>query len=85
MLRTTKSFTVDDVTYFKENLLLWAQQFDTAIWLDSNKYQQQYSSFDCALAAEEFTSIITDYSNAFDKLKEYQSTTKDYIFGFRRK
>ncbi|WP_296633640.1 aminodeoxychorismate synthase component I [Polaribacter sp.] len=82
MLRTTKSFTVDDVADFKENLLLWAQQFDTAIWLDSNKYQQQYSSFDCALATEEFTSIKTDYSNAFNKLKEYQNTTKDFIFGY---
>ncbi|APZ46144.1 aminodeoxychorismate synthase component I [Polaribacter reichenbachii] len=82
MQRTKQSFTVDNIENFKEQLLLWAQQFETAIWLDSNNYKQQYSSFDCILAVEEFTSIKTDYFNAFDKLEEYQSTTKDYIFGY---
>jgi para-aminobenzoate synthetase component 1 len=62
--------------------LFWAQQFETAIWLDSNNYKQQYASFDAALAVEEFTSIKTDYINAFEKLKEYQTITKDYIFGY---
>lgn len=82
MQRTIKSFSIKNVPKFKEHLLLWAQQFETAIWLDSNNYKQQYSSFDCALAVEEFTSIKTDYFNAFDKLEEYQTTTKDYIFGY---
>ncbi len=82
MQRTTKTFTVDNVSKFKEQLLLWAQQFDTVLWLDSNNYNQQYSSFEGALAVEEFTSIKTDYFNAFEKLKEYQTTTKDYIFGY---
>lgn len=82
MQRTIKSFSIDNVQEFKEQLLLWSQQFETAIWLDSNNYKQQYSSFNCALAVEEFTSIKTDYLNAFDKLKEYQTITKDYIFGY---
>jgi len=82
MQRTILSFTVDDIIEFKNNLLSWSQQFDTAIWLDSNQYNQKYSNFNCALAADEFTSIKTDYYNAFEKLKEYQSITKDYIFGY---
>ena len=82
MQRTIRTFSVDDVIRFKQHLLSWSQQFETALWLDSNKYEQQYSNFDCALAAEEFTSIKTDYTNAFDKLKEYQTLTKDYIFGY---
>jgi para-aminobenzoate synthetase component 1 len=82
MQRTIKIFTVDNVLKFKEHLLLWAQQFETIVWLDSNYYKQQYSTFDAALAVEEFTSIKTDYYNAFEKLKEYQTITKDYIFGY---
>lgn len=82
MQRTIQSFSIKNVKTFKEHLLLWSQQFETAIWLDSNNYKQQYSSFDAALAVEEFTSIKTDYSNAFEKLKEYQTITKDYIFGY---
>jgi para-aminobenzoate synthetase component 1 len=82
MQRTTKTFSVDNIAKFKEQILLWAQQFETVLWLDSNNYKQQYSSFDCCLAVEEFTSIKTDYLNAFEKLKEYQTITKDYIFGY---
>ncbi len=82
MQRTSKTFSVDDIAKFKAQLLLWAQQFETVLWLDSNNYKQQYSSFDGALAVEEFTSIKTDYDNAFEKLKEYQTITKDYIFGY---
>lgn len=82
MQRTIFSFSIDNIQHFKKQLLLWSQKFDTAIFLDSNNYQQQYSSFDCALAVDEFTAIKTDYHNAFEKLQEYQNNTKDYIFGY---
>ncbi|QNM84705.1 anthranilate synthase component I family protein [Polaribacter pectinis] len=82
MQRTLRTFSVDKIEGFKQNLLNWSQQFETIVWLDSNNYNQQYSNFDCALATDEFTSIKTDYFNAFDKLKEYQTITKDYIFGY---
>ena len=82
MQRTIKTFLVEDVQKLKDQLLVWSQQFETLLWLDSNNYKQQYTSFDAALAVEEFTSIKTDYLNAFEKLKEYQRITKDYIFGY---
>ena len=82
MQRTIHTFSVENIIEFKNNLLSWAQQFETVLWLDSNNYQQKYSSFDGALAADDFTSIKTDHYNAFDKLKEYQTITKDYIFGY---
>lgn len=82
MQRIQKQFTVNSIQEFKSKLLVWAQQFEAITWLDSNKYNQKYSSFDAILAVEEFTSIKTDFVNAFDKLKEYQSTTQDYLFGY---
>ena len=82
MQRTIRTFSVKDIIEFKNNLLSWAQQFETVLWLDSNNYHQKYSSFDGALAADDFTSIKTDHYNAFEKLKEYQTITKDYIFGY---
>ncbi|CAL2104697.1 Para-aminobenzoate synthase, aminase component [Tenacibaculum sp. 190130A14a] len=80
--RTQRNFSVDDIQVFQEKLFAWAQQYETIVWLDSNNYEQEYSSFQCAVALDEFTSIKTDYHNAFDKLKEYQSYTKDYLFGY---
>jgi len=82
MQRTQKTFTVESIDNFKSKLLIWAQQFDAISWLDSNQYNQKYSSFSAVLAVDEFTSIKTDYTNAFDKLKEYQSITNDYLFGY---
>ena len=82
MQRVQKSFSLESVDAFKSKLLIWAQQFEAISWLDSNQYHQKYSSFDAILAVDEFTSIKTDYTNAFEALKEYQSITKDYLFGY---
>jgi len=81
-LRTKKNIILKHSELFVENLLNWAQQFDDVAWLDSNNYNQEYTSYDAILAVDAFTSIQTDYENAFDKLKEYQSITNDWIFGY---
>ncbi|WP_456314873.1 anthranilate synthase component I family protein [Pseudomonas shirazensis] len=67
---------------FKEQLLIWAQQFREVIFLDSNSYPQEYSSFNFTLAVDAFTSLKTDFHNAFEDLKQYQQTTKDWLFGY---
>ena len=81
-MRTKEIHNVFDVELFKEQLLLWSQQFDDVVWLDSNNYDQKYAKYDAILAVDAFTSVQTDYFDAFDKLKEYQSTTNDWIFGY---
>ncbi len=50
--------------------------------MDSNDYPQRYSSYDCILALDAFTSVKTDYHNAFEDLKQYQQVTKDWLFGY---
>ncbi len=82
MIRVEKAYKIGDTDIFEQNILCWAQQFEEVIWLDSNQYNQEYSSFDAILAVDALTSIKTDYSNAFDDLKEYQFITKDWIFGY---
>ncbi len=81
-MRTKKVFKPKNIEAFKNQLLIWAQQFDDVVWLDSNNYDQKFSSYDAALAVDAFTGIQTDVDNGFEKLKEYQSTTKDWIFGY---
>ncbi len=82
MLRTTYIHKVEDSEAFKHQLLMWSQQFDDVVWLDSNNYQQNHSKYDAVLAVDAFTSIQTDFHNAFEQLKDYQSITKDWIFGY---
>ncbi len=81
-MRTKHLHTFEDIENFKNQLLTWAQQYDDVVWLDSNNYEQNYSSYDAVLAVDAFTGIQTDYFQGFEKLKEYYTTTKDWIFGY---
>jgi len=81
-LRDHKQITLHSVEGFKTQLLAWAQQFEDIVWLDSNQYLQPHSSYDSILAVDAFTGIQTDYVNGFQKLKEYQSISNDWIFGY---
>ena len=82
LLRTTVIHTITNPKQFKEQLLLWSQQFREVVFLESNEFSSKYSSYDCVLAVDAFTSIKTDYHNAFDALKQYQQTTRDWLFGY---
>ena len=81
-MRTSTFKNIENQLLFKNQLLNWAQQFREIVFLDSNNYPQQYSSYDCILAVDAFTSIKTDYYNAFEDLKQYQSQTRDWVFGY---
>lgn len=81
-MRTKISRTIDNPMHFKQQLLQWSQQFREVVFLDSNEYDHNYSNYDCVLAVDAFTSIKTDYNNAFDELKQYQQQSKDWLFGY---
>ena len=81
-MRTPKKISYSLTTEFKQQLLNWANQFEEVVWLDSNSYEFSSVEYEAILAVEAFTALKTDYVNAFDKLQEYQQTTKDWIFGY---
>ncbi len=81
-MRTIFYREINDVIAFKKQLLQWSQQFREIVFLDSNDYHQKYSNYDLILAVDAFTSVKTDYHNAFQDLHEYQSRTKDWLFGY---
>ncbi|SFB28343.1 para-aminobenzoate synthetase component 1 [Flavobacterium swingsii] len=81
-MRTSIFKDLQDPILFKKQLLAWGNQFREVVFLDSNNYPQEYSGYDCVLAVDAFTSIKTDYYNAFEYLKQYQSQTRDWLFGY---
>ena len=81
-LRTIVEKKIDKPEVLKNQLLDWSQQFREMVFLDSNNYHQKQSSFDCVLAVDAFTSVKTDFHNAFEDLKQYQQQTKDWLFGY---
>ena len=82
LLRTILSKTIEHPSEFKKQLLLWSNPFREVVFLDSNDYHQSYSNYDCVLAVDALTSIKTDYEKAFEDLHQYQSQTKDWLFGY---
>ena len=66
----------------KQQLLAWASQFEEVVWLDSNDHEQKHGTYQAILAVDAFTAIKTDVQNAFQQLDEYQSITKDWLFGY---
>jgi len=81
-LRTVITKDISPFSDFKNQLLHWANQYREVVFLDSNQYHQKYSSYDAVLAVDAFTSIKTDYEKAFQDLYQYQSQTKDWLFGY---
>lgn len=81
-MRKKYNFKINDQNQFKDQLLQWSQQFETVIWLDSNNYKQEFSDYDAIMAVDELTSVQTNFDNAFNTLKEYQSSVNDWIFGY---
>lgn len=81
-MRTSRSILIDNPAVFKQQLLGWAQQFREIVFLDSNQYPQEFSNFECAIAVDAFTSLKTDFKNAFEDLKQYQQISNDWLFGY---
>ena len=81
-MRTVKKYPFSLTEDSKAQVLQWVQQFDEVVWMDSNNYSQNHKTYQAILAVDAFTAIKTDAHNAFDKLKDYQNTTADWIFGY---
>lgn len=81
-MRTQKQFTVNAIQEFKTKLLLWSQQFEECVFLDSNEHQDSHSNYEIIIAVDAFTAIKTDSEDAFLKLDDYQRQTKDWLFGY---
>ncbi|TDD95482.1 anthranilate synthase component I family protein [Flavobacterium cellulosilyticum] len=81
-MRTSIIKRIQNPSQFKQLLLSWAHHYREVIFMDSNDYPQKYSSYDCILAIDAFTTIKTDCFNAFEDLKQYQQKNKDWLFGY---
>lgn len=82
MNRETRKYKFRLTEAFKSRLLYWSEQYSDVVWMDSNRHDNNYRSFEALLAVDAFTSIQTDYIDAFNKLDEYQVTTADWLFGY---
>jgi len=81
-MRIIKKISINSLNELKPRILSWAQQFEEVAWMDSNSFEDDHSRYRAILAVDAFTAIKTDSHNVFEKLEEYQTTTKDWLFGY---
>lgn len=74
---------IDDIERFKQQALLWANQFPVCCLLDNNSYtNNKYQSMEWKLAVDALDSVSENSGKAFEKLKSFQANKTADIFGF---
>jgi para-aminobenzoate synthetase component I len=84
-VRTKIEKNITHPVNFTEQLLNWSAKHRECVFLDSNVTQNHastYSQYDVLVAIDAFTAIVTDYENAWENLHQYQSQTRDWLFGY---
>jgi para-aminobenzoate synthetase component 1 len=67
---------------FESKALAWAQQFEQVCYLQSNGYQDEFSSIEAILAIEA-TYIFENKTNTFEELEKFKTKhPKQWMFGF---
>ncbi len=80
MTRVEKVFQVKQLPDFLSKMLFFASKEREVVFLNNNQFNNQ--EFDVVLAFDAFTSIETDAENGFLKLHEFQTQSKDWLFGY---
>lgn len=82
MNRTSHIFEVSDIALFQHKALFFTQHQREVVFLNNNRQFDAFHSYDALLAFDAFTSMETDTYHAFEKVKDYQEKTQDWLFGY---
>lgn len=83
MNRHTVSFIIDHPDEFKRQVLSWANEnFTTTLFLDNNNYRNYPCTYEGLIAAGVKDSVSLQYGAAFESLKKFYDSKKDWLFGF---
>ncbi len=84
-MRQTATYPIDNLAFWKKQLLLWTAGTEFGVYLDSNGYKSQSPLFttpgwECLAAANAAEILETNAGTAFEQLKALQQ--EDWLFGF---
>ncbi len=79
-MRHTATLPIDDLAFWKRQLLHWAAGFEFGVYLDSNGHDA--SEWECLAAAGAVEVLEVNAGTAFDQLREVQHHQNDWMFGF---
>lgn len=82
--RVQKKYAIEVNSQLKKKAVYWADNKAVdMIWLDSNQYADDFHRYEAILAFSPHSLLKENVAKgAFDTLKSYINTTKDWIFGY---
>jgi para-aminobenzoate synthetase component 1 len=81
-MTTKQTFALGNPAEFKLKALHWANQFDTACYLDSNEYSSKYNKFECLIAAGVEEKLIANCGSALSQIDAFIENQDHIIPGF---
>ncbi len=94
-MRQTATFPLDDLVFWKKQLLHWAGGHELAVYLDSNGHQGSNfpkvvnfpkvgaEDWECLVAAGAVSALEVNAGQAFEQLRLFRDDKKgDWLFGF---
>lgn len=80
MQRTTATFVINDFHKTKQQLLHWANQYNSCSFLDNHLYTSLHNSVECLVAVGE-VNRFSPTSNHQHTLAKFSEDTNDWLFG----
>lgn len=77
----SKTFSLQNFTEFRIQMLNWANQFNIFCLLDNQQYNFTTPSFECLLAVGCKRNIELNHGAAFDLLKGFNISENEWMFG----
>jgi len=90
-MRHTAIFPIDDLVFWKKQLLYWVAGHELGVYLDSNGYVSEEvtqshlltsTSWECLAAADAAEILEAKAGNAFEQLSAFHNGKEDWLFGF---
>ncbi len=80
MQRKIDTFLIQDFSKTKQQLLHWANQYNSCSFLDNHQYTSSYNSVECLVAVGE-VARCSPCSNHQEVVKNFIVATNDWLFG----
>ncbi|MEY2917011.1 MAG: hypothetical protein RIS73_725 [Bacteroidota bacterium] len=81
MNKTPATFSINNFTEFRIQMLNWANRFNIFCLLDNQQYNFTAAAFECLLAAGSKKNITAQSGNAFEQLKNFYAQNNGWLFG----
>ena len=80
MQRNSATFSITDTTKFKQQILIWANQFSICCCLDNHHYEHTISSYEYLVGAGAVETFSAE-KQSFNLLDNYLNPNRDWLFG----